>query len=464
MLRAIERNEPLGIGFNEIQRIISCSSKTVDRYRRRLLRTHWIEYDSKDKFHLTQKGKNLCQDKSLQSILVTRSNKYPVSTPKFHNRKNKLIDREGREEIERRESAYILLSIVAALGNHNYKQIDGPTVGDMPSSDTKLVNFIQMTPTNHKPGVGLSDFTKNEIEGVMSTLDKRRFVAYNEAFAYLDLTAEELHQYISELKDNDGNPILREIAIADYEFLSYVYDIENCDPDLILFVRDSANSNKNQVTYRVDINNNKSGVTNFSFYHDIYCNKDDFDGLQICSKLVFNINGKNTRQFLGLDRYYKNNNDFSVSTFKEKRYIIANERLRDLILLCYNTLNLVWGRMEYARLHDRSRPKYVWTRHILEDYVDWYKLVFGYHRRIAEYFLRHDKTPKYQNLDKKDSQVIYDLQHKFKKHVLSSLNKEIIKNYTTMRSKKFAVIRKKIQDGCRTILEGLRSSFSTRSS
>lgn len=185
--------------------------------------------------------------------------------------------------------------------------------------------------------------------------------------------------------------------------------------------------------------------SSFSFYHDIYCNRNDPEGLQIVSKIVFNINGKNTRRFLGIDSYYRNNYDFSRSIFKEKRYIIASEHLRDLILLCFNILNLVWERMEYVHLHDRLRPKYVWTRHIRNNYVDWYRVVFGSRRRMAENFLRHDRSStKYQNLDKKDLQVIYDLRHRFKKDVVYSLNREIKKNYyMIIRSKKFAITRKK---------------------
>ena len=42
--------------------------------------------------------------------------------------------------------------------------------------------------------------------------------------------------------------------------------------------------------------------------------------------------------------------------------MIADESLRDFILICYKALDLVWQRMDYVRHHFRSRPKYIWTR------------------------------------------------------------------------------------------------------
>ena len=104
----------------------------------------------------------------------------------------------------------------------------------MASFDIKTGQLPFMTPTNHMPGVGISDFTRNEIEGIQSTLDRRRFVIYNEVFAYLDLPREELEQYIHELSSGDGNPILKEITISDYEFLSYSFDIDKMIPTLLL--------------------------------------------------------------------------------------------------------------------------------------------------------------------------------------------------------------------------------------
>ena len=70
------------------------------------------------------------------------------------------------------------------------------------------------------PGVGISDFIEELEEGTQSTLDRRRFVIYNEVFAYLDIKPEVIQQYIDQLLTGNGNPILREINIDDDEFLS----------------------------------------------------------------------------------------------------------------------------------------------------------------------------------------------------------------------------------------------------
>ena len=131
-------------------------------------------------------------------------------------------------------------------------------------------------------------------------------------------------------------------------------------------------------------------------------------------------------------------------TWKEKRYIIADEGLRDFILICYRALDLVWKRMDYVHHHYRLRPKHIWTKTIRKSYIDWYKLVYGRYRRIAEDFLRYNKSsPRYKNLDKKDLQVICDLEYKFKKKVLSSLDKQILENFNMIWSEKYAITRYK---------------------
>ena len=178
------------------------------------------------------------------------------------------------------------------MGNHNYKHTDSPAPGDIASFDIKTGSPIIMTPTNHRPGVGISDFTRNEKEGIQSTLERRRFVIYNEAFAHLDLPREKLERYIRELS-GDGNSIVKEITIADHEFLSYSFEIDNDDPNFITLIRDGARVNKDQLTHREVINDmGKYGKPKISFYHDTYCSRDNFNGLEIGSKIVFNINNE----------------------------------------------------------------------------------------------------------------------------------------------------------------------------
>ena len=72
--------------------------------------------------------------------------------------------------------------------------------------------------------------------------------------------------------------------------------------------------------------------------------------------------------------------------------MIADESLRDFILICYRALDLVWQRMDYVRHHFKSRPKYKWTKTIRKRYIDWYKLVYGKYRRLAEAFLKSNKS------------------------------------------------------------------------
>jgi hypothetical protein len=443
MLIAIERNEPLGIGFNEIQRAIRCSTRTIARNRKRLLNSNWIEYDSRRKFHITQKGKEACHNETLRTLLAIQSNSFLESTTRAPSKKNNLIHPKESGELGSRECTYILLSVVATLGNHNYKPTGNPEPGDIGSIDIKTGRPISMTPTNHKLGVGLSDFTKNEKEGIQSTLDRRRFVIYNEAFAYLHLPREELEQYIYELLSGDGNPILKEITISDYDFLSYHFDIDRDDPNFTTLIRDGARINEDQLTHREVINGTgKYGKYKISFYHDTYCSRDNFNGHDIGSKIVFNINNESSKS-LGLSDYYKNNN-FSISTWKEKRYIIADEGLRDFILICYRGLDLVWQRMDYVHHHFRLRPKYKWTKTIRKSYIDWYKLVYGIHRRIAETFLESNKPPcRYRTLDSKDFQAICDLEQNFEPKALSWLDKEIVGTYNLVQNEKYVITRLK---------------------
>jgi hypothetical protein len=96
-----------------------------------------------------------------------------------------------------------------------------------------------------------------------------------------------------------------------------------------------------------------------------------------------------------------------VNTPFQLRFIVTDKKLRDLILMCYNALDLVSQRMDYVRLHHRLRPKQIWRRTIHKCYTDWYKLVYGHYRRLAEAFLNSNKPSlKYRSLENKDLQVI----------------------------------------------------------
>ena len=256
-----------------MQRTIGCSSKTVNTDRKQLLGLNLIQYDSRGKLHITPKGKDI-----FQTFLVSRSrsDKNQIGMIRIKGKNDKAIDSKARKEQKRREYAYILLSIVAALGNHSYERTNSPAAGDIGSFDIKTGRPISMTGTNHIPGVGLSDFAKNEKEGIQATLDRRKFVIYNEAFAYLDFATEEIQEYIYELMKGDGNPILKEITISDYKFLSYSFDIDRDDPNFITLIRDGARVNRDQAIHREDMSEMAQDENNkIIYYHDFYCDKED---------------------------------------------------------------------------------------------------------------------------------------------------------------------------------------------
>jgi hypothetical protein len=208
----------------------------------------------------------------------------------------------------------------------------------------------------HTPGVGLSDFVRKEKEGVQSTLDKRIHVGHMELFARVDFTESEIQQYINELINHD-DPILKEIEISDYEFLSYVYDIDN--PHLTILNREghTIEEEKGKPKLRLTINEDKEDGISLRFCHDIIChdtNNHDNDNIKIDSKMVFDINNERSRKLLGLDDTYcflydNNNSKFSPAIWKERRYIIVDHLLREFIKICSFILCSVVMMMFFGR-------------------------------------------------------------------------------------------------------------------
>ena len=81
---------------------------------------------------------------------------------------------------------------------------------------------------------------------------------------------------------------------------------------------------------------------------------------------------------------------------------------------------------------------------IRKRYIDWYKLVYGIHRRLAEAFLECNKSSRrHHNVASKDFQAICDLEQNFEPKALSWLDKEIVETYNLVQNEKYAIIRRR---------------------
>lgn len=406
IIKTVYEHEPTGIRHRQLRLKIEMYSKTFDR---------WIDYlinklkllekdkDNQQYIHLTEAAK-IKLGKNRNTIIPEDNRK------KKNNNIKTITTFQNKEKKEARDNAYVILAFVASLGNIRYEK------KNMIYTDGKSM-----------PGVGVSDFKKKkERQGIQSTLDRRIFVGYNERFAYLNFTKGEIQQYISELKNNHNEPILKEITISDHKFLSYVYDIDN--PHLIILNREGSVIGEDKLRLVI----NQEEEDRLQFYHDISTTNNNHDNnIKINSKLVFDINNERTRKLLRLDTYYKDNNNFSKSLWKEKRYIIADSLLQEFVIICNQILDHVWWRMDYA---------YIDTPYIRKKFIRWYERVYGIHRRKAETFLPLDEAKtKLKKLNKKKRKD----RHERVKGIIDSIDCSIIKNYSKLESQKFIQIQHK---------------------
>jgi hypothetical protein len=358
IINLVNKNEPRGIRDRNLRFSAQLNTRTFDKWKRRLIELSILEKDEVGCYHLTKRA--LIQyEKNVLSI--------PPDMRKKKNRK--ITERKSRID-ERRTNAYLIIITLAANGNYQYIE-----------SKNQLIPIPRV-------GVGISDFVIRGRNGIQSSeVNNRILLKYNERFAYLGLGEQEFTQYINELKNFKNNPILRELNIADYEFLSYTYEFDK--PDRTTLELDGAF--QVDTRKRIQINNDKA-EDKLLFMHDIYY--DDIKDM-IKSKIILNVNMPRTRRTLGLDDYYKNG--FSMHMFDENRYVVADPLLKEFVLLCNQVLDLVWWRMEHVYVN-RLLPKMKGVRvtdrdHIRRSYFEWFRLIYGKNsRRTLDNFLRLDNA------------------------------------------------------------------------
>ena len=237
----------------------------------------------------------------------------------------------------------------------------------------------------HKPGAGLSDFRKDRDR---VGLEMPILEGFSQVFAYNNFLEPEIQKCIKELIDcKNNNPILKDITIFDHEFLFCVYDSEN--PHLVTLHADgSGMGDDSKIKKRIIMNEDNNRLR---FYHDIlYDNNNYSEDSQVQSRLVFDINNERTIKFLGLDPVHKdNNNNFSVSLWREPRFIIVDSLLHKFIVDCWQALMYVIERMRYTYVYNmwprekgrnnKYRPVRIGDSTIRTLYTKWYKKLFGCH-------------------------------------------------------------------------------------
>jgi hypothetical protein len=430
IIDSVYKNELIGIRDRPLRFRTQLNIRTFDKWKRRLIDLSILEKDEDGYYHLTQR-----------SLVQYENNALCIPPDKRKKKNRRIAVRKSRIE-ERRTNAYMILITLAANGNYQYKE-----------SKNQLVPIPRV-------GVGMSDFViKGRSLLQTSELGERILLGYNERFAYLNLGEQEFMQYINELKNHKNNPILRELTIDDYEFLSYVYVFDK--PVLLTLELDGAFQTHN--TKRIQINNDET-EDRLLLMHDIYY--DDIKDV-IKSKIVLNVNIPRTRRTLGLDVYYKG--CFSIHMFDENRYVVSDPLLKEFVLLCNQVLELVWWRMEHVYVN-KLLPKMKEVRvtdrdHIQRSYFEWFRLIYGRNsRRTLDNFLRLDssmirKANSFKNKEKLH-QGINELSRHYRKSfseipqllregrtntqsLAESIDRVIIKNYKRLSGEQFRGTREK---------------------
>jgi hypothetical protein len=439
LLDIVYKDEPIGIGFGELQRKTGFSNDFIISCRRRLVEFGILEKDSLGYYHITKKAKTNYENGILVIPSDIRSEKH----------KDKKI---------RRDNAYTILVSKAAGGDYRYSPTLKSEYGNISMFDIKARKDVDYS-GYHIPGIGLSDFFR-KIKGP-AMLDRRIHVGQMELFAYIDFTESEIYQYIYNLKHRKY-PVLKEITMSDHKFLSYVYDIEFDNPDFIKLNRegDIMEEEKNKAKLRLVINQEEDDK--LQFYHDIYYNTNKYDNIKISSKLVFDINDVKTIKVLRLDTYYKDNNYFSTSVWREPRYILEDPLLREFIITCWNILGFVLFRMNETYVYKRW-PKYrvrtgnekksSYAYHL---YMKWYKRLFGTYR-----FTQHNfsqllaRKRNFEKLDKRTQKEELTNAH----DLISSYDNGIKENYKIIMDNKYAAIRDKYKDVVTALLDLVYPKF-----
>lgn len=436
IIDSVYKNEPRGIRDRPLRFHTQINTRTFDKWKRRLIDLSILKKDEDGCYHLSR-----------QSLIQYENNSLSIPPDKRKKKNREIVERKNRID-ERRMNAYLMIVTLAAMGNYHYKESKDRQPGLISMYFPLSRKEIDVVPIP-RIGVGISDFTAS------SELDNRILLGYNERFAYLNLGEQEFRQYISELMNSD-KPILRDLKIHDYKFLSYEYESDKPDSTTLKLYSASQFDRRKRILFNDNESDNKS-----LFMHDIYY--DDINDI-IKSKIVLNVNNPKTKRTLGLDDYYRS--DFSMRMFNEKRYVVEDPLLKEFVLLCNQTLELVWWRMQYAYVH-KLLPKMKGEKitGTYKSYFRWYERSYGSQsRRTKDYFLTLNNTTirrlKTVKDKEKREQMLDILSRDFRmsrldilqllidgkrntQSLLESVDRVIIKNYKRLSDVEFMITRAK---------------------
>ena len=349
----------IGIGFRELQRLTRFANGTIIRWSKLLQASNIIFRDSRGKIYLNENISNNFE----KDLLLSRYG----SVRQGHNKKSTYGRRKIDALKQRRDAAYYMISTVAAIGNSSWRRTNDHKYGLVSMIDLQTgadINFI----SKPLPGIGISDFHKNEKEGVPSMLDTRTFVDYNERFSYLNLSDQEVQRCIRDLYENDP-PILKEVEIVDHKFLCFVDDPNQ--KDSIRLEQENLHV-YNQNTIKLTLNTDDDGRS-LPTILEVNC-----DSNYPTSRILVNVNDKKIRKYLELDTFCKESNNFSESIWGERRYIIVDPMLKEFIQICNLMCEAVNRKMEM--LYCRS----LLSKEGKREYLKWYHNNYGVNRRGAE--------------------------------------------------------------------------------
>jgi hypothetical protein len=362
---AVRDNKPVGIGFREIKRRTSLANNTIVRWIGHFQTRNFTYKDSRNKIYVRENMESEVE-RDLKILKQSKRSKRRI-LPGNRSTGKRVKDNSK----QRRDYAFCLISTVAAIGNASWNRTTDHGYGFISMIDMKTssdINFVS------RPliGIGISDFGKKDKEGITSMLDTRTFVDFNERFSYLNLSDQEVKLYINKLCNHDP-PILKEITVLDYEFLCFVYDSNR--PDFIILERKDLNIYARN-TIRLTLDIDKDGDNSeLPLIHEINY---DIHQDKITSRILIDVNSEDVKKILKLDTFYDSSNNFSISIWGEKRYIIADPVLREFIEICNIMFEAVYRKME--QLYSLN----LLSKNVRGEYIKWYQSIYGPFRRGAE--------------------------------------------------------------------------------
>ena len=415
ILRTVGECELNPLWYREIQGRTGFRSKTFDPWIKRLRKCNALSQPPKNKIL----GKKVPISLTAESMIYYRDGSIAeyLSIIFGNNIQRKKQSNYKQERID----ACLLISIIATVGYDRYELMPGKRLERRLKYIDFIVNKFSWTTVipYSRPGIGLDDFTKRL--GILGKLDETKNMGINRLFGHISLTRSQLLEFIDDMKEGKC-PVLKLISIEDYEFSSFVYDIDN--PHLKILIRNGGITEKSEFKYRYLVNEKDSKL---HFYHDIYY---DGNNNKVSSKLVFDANNIKTRKFLELESIYKNDlESFSRSLWQEPRYIIADPLLKEFVTDC---MNLLWASMDimeyiYAYEYWGLKPRYK------REYFKWSKRLFGTKTRTLERKrLKHYNPPTrkkelYENILEHYKQKIFDRKYSVIRRKYSAISQPLLK-------------------------------------